>query len=291
MEPVTSPEKRQHQLTTVWNFQLQFLKGVGEKIAQLFAKADVRSLWDLLLTLPRSYEDRRHFHSFAEIEKLSGQNTPVLARAVIERYIPHRGGPGGRRTWLEAVAYLDRGEGVPGAPIHFTWFNDFGGSIPKRFPVTSHVIFRGKSQVYRGQIQIVHPDLQRADAVLPPWEFGAFVPVYREISGISTRVLRKILAGALQRPEVQQIPETLPPQLCERLDLPSLKESLRELHFPTKWIPEGEEPKPQGRYLTRLVFEELFMMALALHLRRAEWRKNATAQADLIPKILKNEQK
>ncbi|MBS1984022.1 MAG: ATP-dependent DNA helicase RecG, partial [Bdellovibrionales bacterium] len=140
-------------------------------------------------------------------------------------------------------------------------------------------------QSYRGRLQIVHPEFQRADGVLPYWEHGGFIPVYREVLGISTRVLRRILVAALERPEFMALPEALPPDVCRRLKLPPFRESLRELHFPKKWEPDEHDPHPSGPYLRRVAFEELFMMALALHLRRAQWKHEEAKEARRIPRI------
>ena len=265
-----------------WDFPVQYLKGVGEKLAELLAKANIRTLWDILLQLPRTYEDRRKFHTFKEISDACASGEVVMGRATILRYVPKFAGPRGRR-WVEADAELTDAEGQK-RPLMFTWFNDFGGSLQKRFPEATSLIFRGKPQNFRHRIQIVHPELTRTEAVIPEWESG-FVPVYRELSGISTRVLRKILAGALENPAFLNLPETLPADLVSRLKLAPLKQSLRELHFPKNWVPREVDSEPEGEFFRRVVFEELFMMALALHFRRAELRLQTQQQADAIPKI------
>jgi ATP-dependent DNA helicase RecG len=262
------------RMLSPWDLDVRFLKGVGDKVAQLLAKADIRTLWDLVLFLPRTYEDRRRLYGATEILQAADQNQSVLASAVIERWEQKSAGPRGRR-WAEAVARIaEPGEAVPsnvlmGTRVAFTFFHDQG--FAKRFPEGTTVLFRGKVQDFRGRLQVVHPELQAADAALPPWEFGGWIPVYREVAGIPTRALRRILSLALERPELQRIPESLPPELVARLKMPTLAESLRELHFPRHWQPQGESPKPSGEFLQRIAFEELFMMALALHLRRSQW--------------------
>ena len=257
-----------------WDLEVQYLKGVGEKIAELLGKADIRTLWDLLLTLPRTYEDRREFHDYKQMCAAVATGQPVMSRGVIERFIPKNPGRGGRR-WTEAVVRVLSKDPVGGEGLQpkilFTFFNDFGGSLAKRYPPDTPIIFRGKVQEFRGQLQIVHPEISKADLDLPEWERG-FVPVYREVLGLSTRLLRRILALALERPELKSLPEGLPRELCERFKFAPLAQSLKELHFPRSWKPEGAEPVPSGIFFDRVVFEELFMMAFALHFRRAEWK-------------------
>ncbi len=280
-----SPSITARKATTVWDLDIQFLKGVGEKLATLLAKADIKTLWDLLLGLPRTYEDRRHFHTYSELLQLVDSGHTALGTAVIENFFM-KGPPRGGRRWIEATASLLDEKGEPSShKLLFTWFNDFGGSIQKRFAPGMAVIFRGKLQSFRGQLQMVHPDLQKTDALLPFWEFGGFIPVYREVSGISTKTLRKILALALEREEFKNLPDGLPAGLRTRLCLSPIKESLKELHFPKTWEPEAPEFRPAGPHLERLAFEELFMMALALHMRRAEWRLSGERQKNAVPLI------
>jgi ATP-dependent DNA helicase RecG len=267
---------------SVWNTEIKFLKGVGDKLASLFAKGELRTLWDLLLCLPRSYEDRRRFFSYDEMIEAAQNGQVVLGRATIESFEKKQAGPRGRR-WSEATAVLD-GESSLGVRITFTWFNDFGGSIAKSFPPGTAVVFRGKVQNFRGRLQIVHPDFQKTDKEIVFWERG-IVPVYREVSGLSAKYIRKVVAQAVEKPEFYSLPESLPQELCQRLNLPGLKESLRELHFPKTWEPNFLDPQPDSKYYFRVVFEELFMMSLALHFRRAEWKRGTSLNKDRIPKI------
>jgi ATP-dependent DNA helicase RecG len=236
----------------IWTCELRYLKGVGEKLAAIFFKSDITTLWDLLLTLPRIYEDRRKY-----------------SKAKILSYHERRLGP--RRSNLEALVQLDNHQNAV-----FTWFHNPGNSIQKRFPPQSEVVFFGEAQSYQGRLQYVHPELYLdVEGQRPWWEYGAFVPVYRELGGLSNRVLRKILAQAVGRDELTKLPEVLPLEILTKRELPSLSKSLRELHFPTEWMPSEHEFKPASQYLKRVAFEELFVMSLALHLRKAKWREEA----------------
>ncbi|MEO6461261.1 MAG: ATP-dependent DNA helicase RecG [Bdellovibrionota bacterium] len=279
-----------------WDIEVTYLKGVGPKLAEFFAKADVHSFWDLLLFLPRTYEDRRTLHSYVDILKLSQTEEHVMGVGIIEKYHKKQAGPRGRR-WTEALVRVvdpaDRMAALattqtPQATLMdprvlFTWFYDPGNGIEKRFPEGTTVVFHGKTQLFRSVVQVVHPELQKAESELPPWEFGGFIPVYREISALSTRVIRRIMALALNRDEMRLLEDTLPESLRAELKLPDLKTSLRELHFPKRWTPAAEQPVPAGPYLQRVAFEELFLMSLALQLRKSEWSKSALTHRLRVP--------
>ncbi len=269
------------------------MKGVGEKLAELLAKAEIRTLWDLLFLLPRSYEDRRKFYDYAAIEEAALTGDTVYSRGVIEKWAVQRMGPGGRARLEASVRLLGpdaKAEDVEIATVfsprvHFVFFQAFGGHWNKSFPEGTTVFFRGKAQGFRGRLQIAHPDILDSRAEAPEWEKGIFAPIYREIQGVSTKALRKILFHALDLPPARRLPDILPRALTERLGLPPLAVSLRELHFPKHWDPSATELRPGGACFRRVVFEELFLMSLALHLRRSEWRVVQDRAADRVPAI------
>ncbi len=288
-----STKSQKSTTSSVWNFEPRYLKGVGDKLAAIFSKSDIHTLWDLLLFLPRTYEDRRHFHDIHSIRKHAESGDAVIGLGMVEKVHHRQAGPRGRR-WMEMVVLVQdpqkpiaevQATSALAPRILFTWFHNYTDAIAKKFPVGSSVVFRGKPAIFRGQLQVSHPDLQSVDAQLPIWEFGGYVPVYREIGGITTKYLRKLLYQALMRPEVQHLPETLPENILRDLKLPSLKESFLELHFPKTWLPQQEEPRPEGAYYMRLVFEELFVLALALHIRASQVEEERAAQKWKYPEI------
>jgi ATP-dependent DNA helicase RecG len=253
-----------------WEISVQFLKGVGEKLGQSLAKVEVKSFWDLLFHLPRTYEDRRQLAGYKELLQCLENETPALGQAIIESYAHRRAGRA--RSWLEATARILEPSGQQTSPrfIHFVWFHE-SRFIEKSYPIGTSILFQGRIQAFRGQLQIAHPQFQKTESELAPWEYGRFVPVYPESMGISTRVFRKILYQALLRPELSLLRETLPERVQASLGLPPIAEALREMHFPEKWIPDLSNPEDlygEGNlFYRRLAFEELFYLSLALSLR------------------------
>jgi ATP-dependent DNA helicase RecG len=271
-----------------WDSGLKYLKGVGDKIAAIFSKNDVSTFWELLFFLPRLYEDRRRLATFEEIVSAAGSAQVVLGRAFIEGY-RSRPGPGGRRRMEASAYFMDDSSQMHRRRLHFAWFYAPPG-LEKRFPPGSAVFFRGKPQEYRGLLQIVHPEFQPSESDLPEWEFGSFVPIYREIGGLSSKQIRKILYFALSRISQAGIEEVLPQTLRERNGLADFEESIRELHFPKAWEPSPGRLYPSDRYMLRLVFEELFMMSLALRIRRTALEEESRRLGDQIPQMGSSEE-
>lgn len=280
-EKTTAKTTKKATERTIWNLEVQYLKGVGPKLASQFAKAGIHTLWDLLLFLPKRYEDRRRFQSYSEIQQAALEEGTVMGFGVVEKYVQRRAGARGRR-WTEALLrvvevdeqgrprVLDQSDSILSPRIQCTWFGRSSSYVEKSFPPGSEIVFRGKVKVFRSQIQMAHPEFHPTAADLPEWEFGSIVPVYKEIGGLSNRLLRKVLALAAKRNEVLNVPESLPASVQEKLQLRPLGESLKELHFPKKWEPKvGDDSTPEGEYFKRLAFEELFMMAATMSLAKS----------------------
>src|SRR5213592_2792784 len=67
---------------------VQYVKGVGPRRAGLLASRDIRTVQDLLLHLPKSYQDRAHFIPLSGLK--IGQDAAVHARVYRSRVIQTR---------------------------------------------------------------------------------------------------------------------------------------------------------------------------------------------------------
>ena len=108
----------------------------------------------------------------------------------------------------------------------------------------------------------------------PCWRSGRIVPVYESLGGtqLSSRWLRRVIYRLLEEMG-DALPETLPVELCERMQLPSRAEALRAAHFPPagtglRLLQAAATPAHQ-----RLIFEELFFLELGLELKRRRMRE------------------
>jgi ATP-dependent DNA helicase RecG len=227
------------------------LKGVGPAIAEKLQAKGLSTVEDLLLFLPRKYEDRRAPRSVAE--------APIGERSVIAGRIATVREAHGRRRRLEVIV-RDQAHGT----LICIWFN-YRPSFLKRFPLFAQVLVSGEvKEGYRGNGKVMHhPDVELAEAETPfrlDESFGRVVPIYSEIEGVYPRTFRRIAKRAIDE-YVRWVPDDLPEAIRRRRELLALPEALREVHFPEKYAP-GEEPR------RRLAFDELFMVQLGLALRR-----------------------
>jgi ATP-dependent DNA helicase RecG len=218
---------------------------------------------DLLLTLPRRYDDERSLCPIGELVvgerqvtagvvasvKSTGYRAKRRLEVVLEPLPEH---PGGRHGLLRLV-----------------WFRAY--DLEKRFSRGARFRVAGRVDEYRGQLQMAHPDFARL-AGDDEGEGGGVVPRYPEVGGVPPVALQRAVSAAIDR-GLSAVADAVPAVLREREELPTMREALLSLHRPGGQISD-EELDALNRGTTkahaRLAFEEFFLLELALHRRRAE---------------------
>jgi ATP-dependent DNA helicase RecG len=237
------------------------LRGVGPALAEKLDAKGLRTVGDLLLNLPRRYEDRRTPRTVSD--------APVGERSVIAGRIVKAAEARGRRRRLE-VLVRDAGGGT----LVCIWFH-YRPSFLQRFPLNAQVLVSGEvREGYRGGGKVMHhPDVELLGASGEPSaprdddSFGRVVPVYSDVEGVPARTFRRIEKRAVDE-YVGFVEDLLPEPVRKRRRLLTLAEALREAHFPDKFAEELARGVPGGQPRRRLAFEELFLVQLGLALRR-----------------------
>jgi len=248
---------------------VQHLRGVGPAIADHLAAKGLGTIGDVLLNLPRRYEDRRTPRSVAE--------APVGERSLILGTIVKADEARGRTRRFEALV-----RDAQGGHLVCVWFH-FRGSLLRKLAVGARVLVSGEVRAgYRGAGKTMHhPDVELiagepAQGLLADGSsalqgaadsFGAVVPVYTEIEGVPPRSYRRIVLRALDE-YLKVVEDRLPRALLERRRLLPLQEALRESHFPKIFADDAARGQPGGEPHRRLAFEELFLVQLGLALKR-----------------------
>ncbi len=234
---------------------LQFVKGVGPKLAEALARKGLVTVEDALYFLPRTYEDRRRPVRIAATRP--GMRVVVLGEVIAA-------GPawfGGRRRGFE-MAIAD-GSGV----LRARWFHAPGPAMQARFPVGSRVLVCGEVQRFGGRLQMVHPDVEPAETADDPVHFDRIVPVYSEAEGVPQKTLRRILKTVVDT-YADAARGGVPASLAAELELLPLGEALRAVHFPPREAdPEALVAGRTAAHRT-LIMDELFVLQLGLALRR-----------------------
>ncbi len=157
--------------------------------------------------------------------------------------------------------------------ISLKWFRFNPRQMLGAFKKGMGLLVSGEVTVFRGHLQFVHPTVELLDPDVID-EIGApgYVPTYSQVPGLGQRTVRKIVGNALEL-FAGRIPETLPPELCLKLSLPSKEGGLREIHFPPPHLEADRLISFRTPAFKREIFEEFFLMELGLALRRRFLKK------------------
>ena len=242
------------------NSSLQFLKGVGPRLAEKFSARGLNTIEQLLRLLPRRYEIRRIGDGIAHLN--IGQSTTIRGEILTKAFRRF-----GRRSTLEVAVGDDSGV------IRLKWFRVPGKTFAEKFIKGEMIQASGQVTAYRNQMQIVHPETH----ILEP---GAqedtledeIIPIYPEVDGIRPAHLRKVIGRAL--PVVTKLPEILPETLLETLNLPTICDALHFLHQPQLEIPDKALQNMDTPWHQRLIYEELLFLQLAVLERKGSAPKS-----------------
>lgn len=233
---------------------IQYVKGVGPKLAQLFHKKGIDTFEDALYFLPREYQDRR------KITPVIGIRPGMVCTAT--GVVKSAGSVGfGRRRQFEAVI-----EDKTGC-LKLHWFHAHAG-LESDFKTGQEILVFGEAQSFRGICQMNHPEYEKVEKgsdgrPVRSAQFGRVIPVYSETEGLHQKTLRRVMADVL-RATLTHLSDPLPIEMRERLGLPTLRESFITLHYPDDITDESQHAKA----LSRVVFEEFFVLQLGLALKK-----------------------
>ncbi len=231
--------------------------------------AEIRTVRDLLLRLPRRYEDRRS--SGADIASIASGDTVcvrVHVYAAAWRYSYKR--------YFEVSAGAE--DAPHGARLSLRWFNM--PYVAKLLAVGMNLYIYGRVREYGGKLTMTNPDfevMEDDDAghrlmtaamggpVLPPAERGSggemihtgrIVPIYRSVSGMAARGYRSLVWRVLEN-----LSDTVQPGVYDVAPSYPYRRALQDAHFPA-------EPDMQHKARLRFALEECFLCQF-----RVAWRR------------------
>lgn len=237
---------------------IQFVKGVGPRRARLLEKLGVRSIEEAFWFLPWRYENRLEVLPIGNL--LPGMKATIRGtvqkfwakttyrRRMVVTTIRVRDETG----FIECVFFNQPYLGktfLPGVPLLLT------GTVLSNSSGGPPLIMRGPEYEILDQEE------------WPEGEGGRIVPIYHETNGLSSKQIRRIMRSVFDH-YAGHIQEILPAAIRAKIGLPALPLALPILHFPDQERPVevlNQQGTPEH---WRLAFEELFLLQLALALRR-----------------------
>lgn len=232
---------------------IQELPRVNPRQAAGIARAGVRNLAEALFFFPRGYED---FRDHRAITDLVEEEPQTVIGEVID--IESRGGFGKSRV---GVVIEDKTDA-----LRAMWFNQ--AFMRDKFEIGQRVRFSAKPKRKGQRWEMTHPRVAWLDDEEEFIDEG-LLPIYPLTEGITQHTMRRVIAAAVEE-AVPLVEEVFPEELLKQYDLLPIDKALRKIHHPA-----DEEERDAAR--RRFIFQELFILQLALAARRHQHRVSFNA--------------
>ena len=228
---------------------VQYLKGVGPKIAELFGKLGVKNIEDLLYLVPRDYVPTR---SIKDIKV--GERVYIIARVLSTSVEPSSKGD------MFVVKVTD---GTGNLDIRFFKYSP---RARHRFRWNKWVGFEGEIKLWMNKPEMMHPSVD----FNPPDFPYPYLPIYPLTLGLTQSMVRRATLAALRELEEELSEEILPEEIVKKENFLPRHKAFWYLHYP----PDMEYVREASR---RLSFEELFYLQLLLLYRKQTYRRKGIA--------------
>jgi ATP-dependent DNA helicase RecG len=246
---------------------VQYVKGIGPRLAEILATKGIATVGDLLHYLPFRYEDRLNPRGIAELRP--GEMATVIGEVR---------NSGLFRTRKMPIFQLTVGQGR--SKLRCLWFH--GAYLQDKFKAGQLIALYGKVEQdsRSGELQIVQPQFEMLgdaggngadDKAAASLEVGRIVPIYESAGQgrVTARWFRRVIRTALDD-LTPDLAETIPTAVCERLALVSPREALWKVHWPEAGESLADLQSSRTPAHIRLIFEELFFVELGLELKRRQ---------------------
>ncbi len=232
---------------------IQFIKGIGEARAKLFAKLGIFTVRDLLFHFPRSLEDRTLIKTISDL--MDGE-TVCIRGSLAGEVKTYRGR--GRKSVIQAK--VSDGSQI----MRISWFN--APYILQALKSGSEFTFYGRVEYKGNYFEMINPVTEvTSDANK---KTGKILPIYPLTAGLTQNHIRNAAENALKGTDFA-FPDIIPEEICREHGFKSLKDSLFDLH-----LPQNYEDFENAR--RRFAFEELLVLQTGIRLLGDE-RKNFSA--------------
>jgi ATP-dependent DNA helicase RecG len=246
---------------------VQYVKGVGPRIAELLAGKGIHTVGDLLHYLPFRYEDRLNPRGIAELR--AGEMATVVAEVR---------NSGLFRTRRMPIFQLTVGQGR--TRLRCLWFN--ATYLQDKFAPGQMIALYGKVEEdpRSRELQIMQPqfeilgeagdsengaDKKAAESL----EIGRIVPIYEAVGRLTARWFRRIIHTALEN-LAPDLPEAIPAAVRSHLGLISPRAALWNVHWPEPGESLEQLQSSRTPAHIRMIFDELFFVELGLELKRRQ---------------------
>src|SRR5579884_2919869 len=205
---------------------VQYVKGIGPRIAEILAGKGIQTVDDLLHYLPFRYEDRLNPRGIGELRP--GEMATVIAEVRTSGLF---------RTRRMPIFQMTAGQGR--TRLKCIWFN--GAYLKDKFQPGQMVALYGRVEENRGELQLTQPQFEilgeaeegAEQKAAESLEVGRIVPIYESAGNgrLTSRWFRRTIRFALEN-LTPEIPEGIPAAVRKHLNLIGPREALWKAHWP-----------------------------------------------------------
>lgn len=224
---------------------IRYLKGVGEKRAELFGKKGIHTVEDLLYFFPRAYEDRSKTKYISDC--VAGETVCVS----VEVYSPVREVRIRRNMTIYSMVVCDES-----GAMTVVWYNN--RFVKDAFSTGEKCILYGKISINRNKIEMVNPIFEKSGK---EHFTGKIVPIYPLTGNLNQKTVQSVMEIAIK--EAGLIEEYIPTEIREKYKIAEINYAMKNIHFP-------EDFEAYNTARRRFVFEELLILQLALSGRKSK---------------------
>ncbi|MBL4694482.1 DEAD/DEAH box helicase family protein, partial [Candidatus Gracilibacteria bacterium] len=221
----------------------------------------LKTVKDLLLYFPRTYNDNTEYRKIADISTeevniLKGRLTSIFKMRT-------RTG----KTMVRGVFTDDSGS------IGVIWFNQ--GHLTRVLPRNKELILSGKVKGSMGKMTLQSPSYEFLNTDTEQIHSGRIVPTYHETEGLNSKWIRSKIKPLIQD-WTKHFIEYMPESVLDEQDLISYGEAIKNMHFP-----ENNDALVKAR--ERLAFDELFLLQLKVLKQKWHWQNIHESDIKKIP--------
>jgi ATP-dependent DNA helicase RecG len=247
---------------------VQYVKGVGPRIAEMLAAKGIHTVGDLVHYLPFRYEDRLNPRGIAELR--AGEMATVVGEVR---------NSGLFRTRSMPIFQLTVGQGR--AKLRCLWFH--ATYLQDKFQPGQMIALYGKVEEDQRtrELQIIQPQFEllgdptdsgengAEKKAAQSLEIGRIVPIYEATGKLTPRWFRRIIRTALDN-LTPELPDAIPAAVRAHMGLISPRAALWNVHWPEPGESLQDLQSSRTPAHIRMIFDELFFVELGLELKRRQ---------------------
>lgn len=226
------------------NTDIQFLKGVGAKRAEILKSKGIDTVGALLRFFPRKYLDWTKITRVASAPFFENVCVKATITTPIETFETQRG--------IKIYKFMAEDES---GRFTVSLFNQY--FLASKLNVGREYLFYGKFD--GGFFK------QMNSPLIKETNYGGIEPIYTAGKSITSKTIEKLVKNALS---MVQMPDVLPENIRKQNNLCDINYALQNIHFP-------KTKESFERAKRRLVFEELFCLQVALNVIKLKTHKQS----------------